>query len=42
MMPALTHNRILSNLVLDSVNAGIYVTDLDRRIIYWNDAARCQ
>ena len=25
-MPDLTHNRILSNLVLDSVNAGVHLT----------------
>jgi PAS domain S-box-containing protein len=30
----------LSNLVLDSVNAGVYVTDRDRRILYWNKAAQ--
>lgn len=29
----------LPELVLDSVNAGVYVTDLERRIIYWNHAA---
>jgi phosphoserine phosphatase RsbU/P len=40
MLQDLAHNPILSNLVLDSVNAGVYVTDLERRIIYWNDAAR--
>jgi phosphoserine phosphatase RsbU/P len=35
-----SEQMLLSNLVLDSVNAGVYVTDLERRIIYWNEAAR--
>jgi hypothetical protein len=39
MMQDLSNNPILPNLVLDFVNAGVYVTDLERRIIYWNDAA---
>jgi sigma-B regulation protein RsbU (phosphoserine phosphatase) len=30
---------LLPTLVLDSVNAGVYVTDKDRRIVFWNKAA---
>jgi phosphoserine phosphatase RsbU/P len=33
-------NSMLSTLVLDSVNAGVYVTDKDRKILYWNQAAQ--
>jgi PAS domain S-box-containing protein len=35
-----TNSSVLPSLVLDSVNAGIYVTDRDRRIVYWNQAAQ--
>ncbi|MBN1488671.1 MAG: SpoIIE family protein phosphatase [Phycisphaerae bacterium] len=35
----LTSSR-LPALVLDSANAGVYVTDTERRIIYWNKAAQ--
>jgi phosphoserine phosphatase RsbU/P len=30
----------LPPLVLNSLNAGVYVTDLERRIIYWNQTAQ--
>lgn len=30
----------LPALVLDSLNAGVYVTDVDRRIVYWNQTAQ--
>jgi PAS domain S-box-containing protein len=30
----------LPALVLDSVNAGVYVTDTERRIVYWNQTAQ--
>jgi len=33
-------DAMLSTLVLDSVNAGVYVTDKDRKILYWNQAAQ--
>jgi PAS domain S-box-containing protein len=33
-------NAMLPTLVLDSVNAGVYVTDKERRIVYWNQAAQ--
>lgn len=39
-MQELQQKTILPGMVLDSMNAGVYVTDLDRRILYWNDAAR--
>ena len=29
----------LASLVLNSLNAGVYVTDADRRIVFWNAAA---
>jgi phosphoserine phosphatase RsbU/P len=33
-------SRVLPSLVLDSVNAGVYVTDMERQIVYWNKAAQ--
>lgn len=33
-------NGDLAALVLDSLNAGVYVTNLERRIVYWNKAAQ--
>ncbi len=30
----------LPPLVLNSLNAGVYVTDVDRRIVYWNQTAQ--
>lgn len=30
----------LARLVLNSLNAGVYVTDLERRIVYWNQTAQ--
>jgi PAS domain S-box-containing protein len=31
---------VLPALVLNSLNAGVYVTDVDRRIVYWNQTAQ--
>lgn len=33
------HNKVL-HMLLDSFADGVYITDLDRKILYWNDAAR--
>ena len=40
MSQTLSNDGILPSQVLDSVNAGIYVTDLERRIVCWNQAAQ--
>ncbi len=39
-MSSTIRNGVVPSLVLNSVNAGVYVTDTVRRIIYWNEAAQ--
>ncbi len=34
-----SHAELDAQHVIDSINAGLYVTDKDRKIIYWNKAA---
>ena len=36
---SLNNAQFMSQLVLDSVNEGVYVTDTERRIVYWGKAA---
>lgn len=40
MIRVSSDSGVLPSLVLDSVNAGVYVTDLERRIVYWNETAQ--
>lgn len=35
----LSDAKLLSEIVLDAMNEGVYVTDTDRRIVYWGKAA---
>jgi sigma-B regulation protein RsbU (phosphoserine phosphatase) len=39
MLADLGDPQLLSNMVLDSINEGVYVTDIDRTIRYWGKAA---
>ncbi|OGQ99374.1 MAG: hypothetical protein A2505_04385 [Deltaproteobacteria bacterium RIFOXYD12_FULL_55_16] len=38
-MDAAAIRQYLASQILDSLNDGVYVTDLDRSIVYWNQAA---
>lgn len=39
-IPLGDNGSALPPLVLNSLNAGVYVTDVDRRIVYWNQTAQ--